>query len=132
MSFNKFDELKATTIRSFASAVGTGLQTATNEVNCGGANFGALGVRTVKGNASQIWVRPQFSSDNGSTWYDVSSQARTGASVLATPVQYKIIVSGFTLIKLSGIYGNRLRVKTQGKSAVTGCFIGVDVWLDRK
>lgn len=132
MALNQFDEFKTTTIRSFASAVGTGLQTATKAIDCGGANQGALAVRTVKGSASQMWVMPQFSGDNGSTWYDVSSQARTGASVLATPVQYKITVSGFTLIELKGIFGKRIRVKTQGKTAVTGCFIGVDLWLDRK
>lgn len=132
MSLNEYNELLTTTLRTYASAVATGLQTGTNAVNCGGANKGILAIRTTKGNASQIWVRPQFSSDNGSTWYDVSSQTRTGTSVLATPVQYKLTVSGYTLVELRGIHGDKVRVRTQAKTLATDCFIGVDLWLDRE
>lgn len=131
MALNQFNELLATTLRAFASAVGSGLQTATFAVNCGGANTGILAVRTVKGNATQMWIRPQF-SENGTTWYDTTSQTRTGASVLVTPIQHKITVSGYSLIELKGMYGDKIRVRTQGKTTVTGCKIGVILWLDRK
>ena len=131
MAFNEFDELRATTLRSFASGVATGLQTATNSYWCGGANQAVLGIRTQLGNATDIWVKPQQSVD-GSTWFDITTQAVTGASVLATPIQYKITVSGYSAVRLPGVWGNRIRVKTQAKTLATGAKIGVDLWLDRK
>jgi hypothetical protein len=131
MAFNDFDELKTTTLRSFASGVATGLQTATNSYLCGGANQAVLAIRTQLGNATAIWIRPQQSVD-GSTWFDITTQAVTGASVLATPLQYKLTVSGYSAVELRSVWGNRIRVKTQVKTLATGAKVGVDLWLDRK
>ena len=130
MPLNDFNELKQITRRAYASVVATGLQAGTVVANIGGANVGALAVRSAMGSASQVFVKPQ-QSVNGTTWHDLVSQTRTGASVLVTPIKYQLTVSGYYVFPVGGMYGNRLRIQAQGRTLVTGCLVGVDLWLSR-
>lgn len=131
MPLNEFDDFEKGTLRQFGSAVATGFQTATNAINCGGANHAYLAVRTVLGNATLFLIKPQFTGDQGSTWYTPTNQAITGITTLATPLQHKVLVSDLVLVQVS-LSGDRMRIQTRAQTLATGAKIGVELWLNRK